>query len=290
VLNILLFLLTSLAQAQPSTPADAVNELLNADRSFSEAGPKAPFIDIAEKMFADDVIVPLPNGRFAESRAAAIEAMRANNDNVTGRAEWTPIRGGISADGRHGFTFGYMTLRRPNRSVVPMKYLAYWVRKPEGWRVAAYKRRVRPAGEVPMELMSASLPAKLTHPATASAEAADSLKRAEQAFSDSAQKIGLGPAFTQFGRPDAMNLGGPNDAAFVIGNEAVGRSVGAGNEGQGSPVSWNADRVLVASSGDLGVTFGLIRPNDPAKRDNANAFFTIWRRDDPSQPWRYIAE
>lgn len=53
----------------------------------------------------------------------------------------------------------------------------------------------------------------------------------------------------------------------------------------------SAPRVLVASSGDLGITFGMIRikkpePNGP----KAVPFFTIWRRDNSSGVWRYIAE
>ena len=39
-----------------------------------------------------------------------VQALRANPDNAGARLEWAPIRGGISADGQHGFTFGYMTV------------------------------------------------------------------------------------------------------------------------------------------------------------------------------------
>jgi hypothetical protein len=56
-------------------------------------------------------------------------------------------------------------------------------------------------------------------------------------------------------------------------------------------VSWSADRAIVASSGDLGVTFGFIRPN-AGRPEGAGAtpFFTIWRRADVNDRWRYIAE
>jgi hypothetical protein len=120
---------------------------------------------------------------------------------------------------------------------------------------------------------------------------AESLVAAEKAFSDEAQRIGLGAAFATFGRPDAVNMGGPKDIGFVLGAEAIGRSVGQGAPTDRSEVEWSADRVLIASSGDLGITFGLIRFHQP--RDGqppAVPFFTIWRRDDPSSRWRYIAE
>ena len=120
-----------------------------------------------------------------------------------------------------------------------------------------------------------------------------SLTAAEKAFSDEAQKIGLGAAFAKHGSADAMNMGGPNDPAFVIGAEAIGKSVGAGRPADSSSVSWSADSAIVASSGDLGVTFGYIRPNAPAGTSPAPPpipFFTIWRRANATVPWRYIAE
>jgi hypothetical protein len=49
--------------------------------------------------------------------------------------------------------------------------------------------------------------------------------------------------------------------------------------------------VIVASSGDLGVTIGMIHPNTPRAGQPANfPFFTIWRRANPTAPWRYVAE
>ena len=50
--------------------------------------------------------------------------------------------------------------------------------------------------------------------------------------------------------------------------------------------------VIVASSGDLGVTIGTIVVNEA---DSTGArpsfpFFTVWRRSGPDQPWRYVAE
>jgi hypothetical protein len=141
-----------------------------------------------------------------------------------------------------------------------------------------------------------SLPDKLVAPSTdaAAREAFEkSLISAEKAFSDEAQKIGLGPAFTKYGLPDAMNMGAPGDAVFLIGSEAIGKSIGAGQPTDSSAVSWSADSAIVASSGDFGVTFGYIRQNAPSDASPAPAavpFFTIWRRASPTAPWRYIAE
>jgi len=67
------------------------------------------------------------------------------------------VRAGVSGDGRQGFTFGFMTLTRPDSSQVPMKYLAYWRKDGNAWKVIAYKRVGRPAGPVSSDVMSSSL-------------------------------------------------------------------------------------------------------------------------------------
>ena len=78
-------------------------------------------------MFADGIIMAVPGSRFAEGKPAAVAALHANADNARSRIEWAPIRGGVSADGQHGFTFtfGYMTLHRPDGSTAALKYLSY---------------------------------------------------------------------------------------------------------------------------------------------------------------------
>jgi ketosteroid isomerase-like protein len=277
-------------------PAAVVNELLAADRGFSAAAARTESVAAITAMLADDVAMPTPRGQFARGRSGVADALRPALGRAGARARWTPIRGGISADGQHGFTFGYMTVQVPDTESIPLKYLAYWVKRPHGWRVAAYNVRRRAPGDVPLAMMAPSLPASPVRATTDSATIAryhDSLVAAERAFSDRAQKIGLGPAFAEYGSADAVNMGGRDSRSFIVGSEAIGRMIGAGSPQPTSPVSWSADRALVASSGDLGVTFGMIRPNAlPA--DGARAvgfpFFTIWRRSRPTDPWRYVAE
>ena len=283
------------AAAPARSPQSVVDELLAADREFSRVSAGPDVVSGLVAMFASDVTVMLPTGRFAENATQAAEALRSNTANEQSRAQWTPIRGGVSADGQHGFTFGYMTVTGADGAVTPLKYLAYWVRKSEGWRVVAYKRGGRANGDVSQALMAPALPA-LVVPANTDSAAVErhrsSLDQAERAFSDRAQKIGLGAAFAQFGSADAVNMGGANSTGFVLGAEAIGRTIGAGGPTDSSPVSWAPDRVIIASSGDLGITIGMIRSNQAAANGERIAipFFTIWRRVTLNDPWRYIAE
>ncbi len=279
------------AQTESASPQAVVDSLIAADRAFSDAAAAVDTLTAISAFLHDDVVMPLPNGSFARGRAAAIEALRANPFNSSSRAQWTPVRGGISADGQHGFTFGFMEIRGQDGTTRHAKYLAYWVRTPQGWRAAAYKRAPRPEGEVSTAMLPPALPARIV-PARSDATTADALRanlrQAEPAFSDEAQRIGLGAAFRRNGSADAMNMGA--GAGFTLGADAIGTAIGG--DAPPSPVRWGADDALVAASGDLGVTFGLIRPNGPVPegRPAAAPFFTIWRRASPDDRWLYVAE
>jgi uncharacterized protein DUF4440 len=296
-------LLVAACTSMPSTmsadnrsPQAALDELLATDRAYSTASAKTDLVSGISAMFATDVAMAVPGGRFSTSAEEATAALRAVADNPRSRAEWVPVRGGISADGLQGFTWGYMTITKPDNTTAPAKYLSYWVKRPEGWRVVAYRRRLRPAGEVSLAPVAPSLPARSIAPSTDEGRIESyraSLDATERAFSDSAKVIGLGVAFARYGRPDAVNMGGANDAGFVVGAEAIGQVVSDGKPAEPSTLVWAPDRVIVASSGDLGVTIGIIRDTAPGPDPNAPTrfpFFTVWQRATPADPWRYVAE
>ncbi len=286
----------SAATISAQSPQAAVDALLAADRSFAAAAAKTDLITGIAAILADDVMMPAPPGKFARGKGEAIDALKANAANVGAKVEWSPIRGGISGDGLHGFTYGYMTVRRADGTTANVKYLSYWVKGADGWRVAVYRRSARADGEVSQAMLAPALPTGLVAPSTnrAAIEAhRASVIAAEKAFSDLAQRVGLEAAFRENGRPDAMNMGGGAAAGFVIGNEAIAKSVSAGQPAGGSTLNWSADTALVSSGGDLGVTIGFIRQNNPPAGAAPTAgfpFFTIWWRERPGAPWRYIAE
>jgi ketosteroid isomerase-like protein len=276
------------------TPQSAVDELLAADRAFSAASATTDLVSGLSAMFAPDIVIPNPPGAFVHGKEAVIAALRANADNATSRTEWTPVRGGISADATHGFTAGFMTVHRGDGTTLPLKYLAYWVKQPAGWRVAAYKRVRAGEGSPSLAMMPPALPDQLVAPdadAAAVARHRESLDKAERAFSDESQRIGLGAAFAKYGSADALNLAGGSEAGLVVGNENIAKLVSAGQPATASTLHWAPDTVIVASSGDLGVTIGMIHPNAPvADQPSGFPFFTIWRRASASAPWRYVAE
>ncbi len=276
------------------TPADVVQSLLLADRTFG-AITRADLISAVTPMLSERVMMPRPGGGFAVGKSDVLQVLASAPGAKTSEVTWFPVRGGVSADGAHGFTFGYMT-QRSDSAHIPYKYLAYWVRENGMWRVIAYRRGRAPGPASDTGLMAPALPEKMMAVRTAPtllARLQEDLRLAESAFSARAQVIGLGNAFAEFGSTDAVNMGGPQAAHFVVGAAKIAQSVGGGDM-TSSPVTWGADTAIVASSGDLGVTFGVIRARDasarPASDGAGTPFFTIWRRASAGAPWRYIAE
>ena len=287
---------TGVAVAQPS-PGTEGETLLAAEKAFAAAAAKTDVVSALSAMFAPDVIMPGPPGTLHRGLAAVTASLRANPDNVEGRVEWTPIRLGLSADGQHGFTFGFMTLRKKDGSTMPLKYMSYWVKGASGWRVAGYKRARRPEGEVAMTPMAPVLPAALV-PARNDAAHLEALRQnlsaAERAFSDEAQQVGLGAAFTKWGSDTAVNMGGPNNAGYVVGAAAIGKSVGAGAPGTDESGGMVHRR---RAGGVERRPRHLVRLHPPQRQaapraapPNGTPFFTIWHRPSAAAPWRYIAE
>lgn len=275
-------------QAQGAVHRQAdVDALLTADRAFAAAAESQAAPVALGAMFGPDVIFTTEEGKLFRGKQAVVAAIAADPALSGANVTWQPVRGGISADGQHGFSFGFMTARAVDGGEFQLKYLAYWIRRPEGWRIAGYKYVRRPDGDVPTGIMAPLLPNHAISVEPASSDHhAESLVAAEKGFSDEAQTIGLAAAFARHGGPDSMNMG--RKAAFTIGSENIAREL-FGAPRPGSPIQWSSDGVLVASSGDLGLSWGAIRLKS-ANPPQAIAFFTIWRRDGPNEPWRYIAE
>ena len=282
------FFLAAPVAAKAAEANPALQTLLAADRGFSTEAAKAsdPVAGLGA-MFDDEVVMPFPGKGQLIGRDNVLAIFRESPSYKNGKVSWAPIRGGISADGTHGFTFGFLSVTGGDPARRQRKYLAYWIKRPAGWRVVAYRQLVREApGEVSKDLLPPSLPgiADQANRAANAESIKQSLAAAEKAFSDRAQVVGLKKAFHEYGREDAMNMFA--GSGFSLGLDAV---VANFKEEGPAKINWSTERSFVAPSGDLGVSIGTIRSNDP-KEEVSFPFFTIWRRDDPLKPWRYIAE
>ena len=272
------------APVAAQAPHSALDDLIKAEQQLSDKAAALPPAAGIASMLADDGRLFTKQGMIKGREAAAAD-LAANPINKGTRVHWRSLRGGVSADGQQGFTLGYLDVDGADPKTAHRRYLAYWVRTASGWRVATLKQVIRPEGEADAPAQSPALPLRAAAPEHARTAAfRPSLMATEKAFSDRAQVVGLRQAFRENGREDAIHTWG--EKGFSIGLKAIDANFV--EETGPAKINWSADDAIVASSGDLGVTIGNIRPNDG--KPGGGAFFTIWMRDDPSQPWRYVAE
>jgi ketosteroid isomerase-like protein len=292
------------ARSVSSTPAPSLNaaqatadELFAADQAFAAASARVDLVMGLSRMFGPDIVMPGPGGKLARGRDEAVALLQSNPANAQSRAQWTPIRVGVSGDGQHGFTFGYMTITRADSTQALAKYVAYWIKQADGWRVSAYKRAGRPAGAVSSTPLAPALPQRVSsvvHDSSVLRRFARELDDAERAFSRDAQG-GISDAFRRYASADANHMGGPTDASFRSGPDEIAAGLGPSQPG-GPSLTWEPSEVRVASSGDVGITIGYITIK-PAAGSAANSqspppqpYFTIWHRSGPAAPWRFIIE
>jgi ketosteroid isomerase-like protein len=282
-------LFCALALAIPAAPAPAAAAqsgylgLIAADRSWAQQARGKDLVTALTAMMDKEAVLISGGAPDLIRGPDAIRArLAAKPENAAAAIEWRPLGGGISADGTQGFTYGAMTVRPKEGAPQPLKYLAYWVKRPEGWRVFGYKR-------LGMKVGTGLVPsAPIVGWGSKRPDAAsETLAASERAFSDEAQKIGLRAAFQKWGRPDSINLG--TGDGITIGAHEIGEGVGPPEPT--SSVTWAADQVMVAPSGDMGLSYGLLHVNNPKPNGPTTIpFFTIWARPEPGDPWRYVAE
>jgi ketosteroid isomerase-like protein len=174
---------------------------------------------------------------------------------------------------------------------VPAKYVAYWIRGADGWKVAAYKRTGAPAFVPSPAPRPASVPTGRV-PAAADSVVARyeaELRTAERSFSDTAQS-GFADAFRRFAADDAAHSGGPSDTSFRFGPDQIAAGLAAGGEPVPGQLTWESSIVRVAASGDLGVSMGFIAFRVDSATTARTPFLTIWRRPGDRSPWRYVIE
>ena len=180
-------------------------------------------------MFDAEAAMPLP-ARASSSARRCCDRGVPRQPRLQGRARHLD-----PGPRRHlGRRHAGLHLRLPRRSAgaIPRrrerKYLAYWVQRPDGWRVVAYRQQVRarPA-RCRRTMLAPSLPAFTAEP---NADAADHRQSNQEALPPPRRAsptvpriVGLKAAFREYGRPDAMNMYG--GAGFAFGLDASHRRI-----------------------------------------------------------------
>lgn len=164
IIAALLFVCACAARPEPATlnesAEEAVQSLLAQDAAFRSA-PSSGLAGLTSN-FDDEVVAfapPIPG--FARGRSQATDTLARALGASASTFTWSPIRAGISGDGQHGFTFGYVVASEPEYFG---KYVAYWVRSDGQWRIRLYKLVPRPGGPISAEMMPPWRPTRLSLP------------------------------------------------------------------------------------------------------------------------------
>lgn len=278
------------AVLETSTPADRRAELLETHRVASVRAAGGDLIGALSGIFDARGFFSRAASEPGRGPAAAAEFLRRDTLNATSSALWTVLRSDVSADGRDGYTYGYLDVIRSNGDTVLGAFHAYWRRDGDGvWKVLAMARQRREAG--PAEPLPAAIAGLARSyrvwPVADSLAAFSTLKATEVAFSDSAAGD-VRAAFMAFAAPDAAKLGGTK---YGFGPDAIGelfRNPPAFFTG----IEWYAEFGTVAGSNDLGFDVGpVVRrvPGPGGVEERVGTFFTIWRRQ-PDGQWRYLVD
>ena len=189
-----------------TAPPTALIELVAAEKQALEQAKGKPPAEAIVSMIEADTRVYTRGGPYV-GKAAALTGIKSNPGNLGTGTDWLPVKSGMSSDGKHGFTLGYFDISGgTDPKVAHHRYLAYWVRGADGWKIAAIKQSLRRPEEKVLDSLPPSFPAQATTTPPDSAAARQSLIDAEQAFSD--------------------DQSGRHQDAETLGKGRVGRSLG----------------------------------------------------------------
>ena len=113
--------------------------------------------------------------------------------------------------------------------------------------------------------------------------------KTELAFAQMAQKEGISKAFLTYAAEDAVLM---RNNSLIIGMESIRESFNSQKTELGSAsLTWKPDFVDVASSGDLGYTYGkygyTVVDSTGIEKTETGIFHTVWKRQ-PDGKWKFV--
>jgi ketosteroid isomerase-like protein len=266
--------------------------LLAADHSYSQFSATTNLVEGTMNMVAPAIIYIAP-GAYITTAAQVRTLLQSNPANLTAVLTWAAVRADVSSDAQRGYTYGFTEIRLPDGSIVPGKYLAYWKRQSDNsWKLAAYRRNLRPAGEVSLVAPAGFETPDYKHyryfPKTDAASELAAVFAADQAFSDLAQS-GVSEAFVAFAAPDAAVLG--RAAGIGFGTQAIIENQQGALPGS---LVWSASFGDAAETGDLAFTTGFAQtrvqnPDGTWRVTGQGKYLTIWKKQRTGE-WRFVID
>lgn len=267
----LLLALCLVAAAAPLTDRASEREaLLATDRTLAERTASLGLTDGFVPALNEHAAYLHPGAPLLRG-ADKIRAFFQTADSAD-RITWTPAFADVSADGRLGYSYGFLR-SNGNRA----KYLACWRKDQNNWRIVAYARsRMVPVTDSVVPTRRVTLGAPVQGPGDPS-----ELIRADSLFSAMSVSQGAKPAFLAYATDDAISFGG--GPGMNEGRQAIG----AAFDGfpSGAVLTWWPVAAVIAESGDLGCTVGEAKIESLKQYSK---YLTIWRRQ--RDGWKFVAD
>ena len=224
---------------------------------------------------------------------AALEA--ANPDAARASLARTVAGGDVSADGRFGFTFGWLQRTAPPGATTYGTYVSTWAREDgdDAFRVTAYYTRVSPTPHLPIRdgfpLLSGGAGAGgVPHPDGVEQQRR-SLLRTDSEFAALSVAQDASRAFPAYAASLVMPFG--RNFFFLLGNQEVTDFYAGATPDE--VLSWTPLYAGSSESGDLGFTAGsaidaVTQPDGIVNRSHSK-YLTLWARRADGE-WRFIAD
>ncbi|HEV3049017.1 MAG TPA: DUF4440 domain-containing protein [Longimicrobium sp.] len=259
----------------------ARESLRAADRAVSASTQARGIRDGLLPYLADSAHVLVPGTTLARGREQAAEAL-VFGAAAGARLRWEPIRLDVSADGRSGYSYGAGTRTAADGAEVHARYIAYWQREGDAWKLAAFMFNANPqpvtpppTGFFPEPPATGSVPANVDV-----AAAVEGARQADRDFAALAAAQNVGAAFQAYAAPDGAMLGGE------YGPEAIGAAFAGGR----GTLEWGPTGGAASAAGDLAYTVGTaVRRGEDGSPLGYTKYLSIWRRQ-PNGEWKWVVD
>lgn len=275
-----------------SRAEEAHDGLLRADLGRADSVDHLGYVSGLASVLSSDVIYLRAGLPLVRGRPAALAIAAAESIGTATTVRWQPARAEASVDGRSGYSYGYAVYSssQPRSPAVRIdRYIAFWRREAEAWRIVAYAETYGkpPAAITPSAaILSAAL---RDDPMTKAGGALEAIRAADAAFADDAARHGAGAAFGHFAASDAQVFSAPGE--FITGPDAITQSFGPATAG--STVGWHPVAGEVSAGGDLGYTVGnaifTSTRDDGTTQVRRSKYLTVWKRQRNGE-WRYVVD
>ena len=278
--------------APPSAAEEAHDALLRADIARADSVAHGGYADGLASRLTEDVIFLRGGLPIIRGRAAARAILAAESLGTSPAVRWQPVRAEASTDGKSGFSYGYAIFgaAQPTATSIRVdRYIAFWRRDGELWRIAAYAETYG-STPMPVALPGESRSAVMSdQPMSRAQGALEAIRAADADFSNDATRLGTGEAFGRYAAEDAQIFSGPGE--FITGPRAITQSFGPVTTN--SSLVWHPVAAQVSEASDLGFTVGNavftgVR-DDGAPLVRYSKYMTVWKKQRDGR-WRYVVD